>query len=149
MGKCISVTMLGETAYTLKDIEINEGIKVNKLRTDIKNGILQVAGKICGTSYYIVQSELNKYLRVVKKEIEISESQIDNMRHSLGLNYSKKPYRNRFYCCSNNKNWNDLVEKGLAQKSEEEKGQCCFCLTELGVAFILGRSLSREKYKEL
>ena len=147
--KCMSSTMLGEVAYTLKDIEYNEGISVVKLRTDIKNGILVASGKSCG-AYYIIQSELDKYLKVIKRKVKVTKEQIREMKHALGLNYSKKPYRNRFYCNTKNKNWNDLVSKGLAEKSSGwENDRCYFGLTKLGVAFILGRSISIEKYKDL
>lgn len=61
MKRCMTSTMLGETAYTLKDIENNEGVKVSKLRTDIRNGNLKIGGKVYG-AYYVVQSELDKYL---------------------------------------------------------------------------------------
>lgn len=48
--------------------------------------------------------------------IEISAEQRDDMEHALGLNYDKKPTRNNFYCNANNKNWNDLLNKGVAIK---------------------------------
>lgn len=147
--KCMTTTMLGETAYRLKDIQNNENIKLSTLRRDIKNGVLIPSGKSYG-AYYVIQSELDKYLKVFKKQIEVSEKQIDEMKHALGLNYSKKPYRNRFYCQGDDENWNDLVNKGLANKSSEnEEKHCCFWLTKLGVAFMLGRSIDIEKYKDL
>ena len=149
MEKCKNTTMLGETAYTLKDIEFNEGIKITKLRVDIKNGILVASGKSFN-AYYVIQSELDKYLKVVKKEIEVSGEQMSAMKHALGLNYQKKPYRNRFYCSENDERWNDLVSKGLAEKGLDWKeDKCCFWLSKLGVAFILGKSISIEKYKDL
>lgn len=150
MKRCMTSTRLGETAYTLKDIEYNEGIKVSQLRADIKNGILKPGGKAYGTTYYIIQSELNKYLRVIKRRIEISENQFAEMEHALGLDRSKKPYRNRFYCSCNDYNWLDLVNKGLARKgATDEEGRCYFWLNRLGIAFILGKSISDEDYKEL
>jgi hypothetical protein len=149
MKKCINVTMLGETAYTLKDIESNESVKISKLRTDIKNEILIPSGK-CSGAYYVIQSEMDKYLEVVKKQIQVSEEQLSDMKHTLGLNYKNKPYRNRFYCNKNDINWNDLVNKGLAKKGfEQENDRCYFGLSKLGVAFAFGRSISVEKYKEL
>ena len=55
----MSVTMLGETAYLLKHIESNTGIKVSKLRSDIKKGSLKAYKT--GNSYYVIQSELDRY----------------------------------------------------------------------------------------
>ncbi|MOA68743.1 hypothetical protein D3C78_1965220 [compost metagenome] len=40
------------------------------------------------------------------------------MRHALGLNYDEKPTRNYFYTDADDKNWNDLVEKGYARKRQ-------------------------------
>lgn len=145
----MSITMFGETAYTLKDIEFNEEIKLLKLRIDIKNKILHPSGKLFGT-YYIIQSQLDKYLSIVNKTIDLSDGQINEMRHALGLDYKNKPYRNRFYCNSDDKKWNDLVKKGLALKGYYvESGHCYFWLNHEGVAYILGKSISLEKYKEL
>jgi hypothetical protein len=145
----MSITMLGETAYTLKDIEFNEEIKLSKLRKDIKNKVFHPSGKLAG-AYYIVQSELDKYLSIVNKTIYLSDRQIDEMRHALGLDYKNKPYRNRFYCNSDDEKWNDLVKKGLALKGEYvESGHCYFWLNHKGVAYILGKSISLEVYKEL
>lgn len=52
-------TMLGETAYLLKHIESNTGIKVSKLRRDIKKGSLKAYKT--GNSYYVIQSDLDRY----------------------------------------------------------------------------------------
>lgn len=56
----MNTTMLGETAYRLKHIENNTGIKVSKLRRDIEKGKLK-AYKNCGM-YYVIQSDLDKYI---------------------------------------------------------------------------------------
>ncbi|TAN63847.1 DNA-binding protein [Paraclostridium sordellii 8483] len=58
----MNTTMLGETAYLLKHIENNTGIKVSKLRRDIGKGKLK-AYKNCGM-YYVIQSDLDKYLNI-------------------------------------------------------------------------------------
>lgn len=63
MKSCMSTTMLGQTAYTLKDISINENIELSKLRADIKRGLLKPSGRMSGTTYYVVQSELDRYLK--------------------------------------------------------------------------------------
>lgn len=62
--KCMGATRNGEKAYTLKDISHNEKLTIPKLRYDIKVGALKPDGKSMG-SYYVLQSELNRYLRKV------------------------------------------------------------------------------------
>jgi hypothetical protein len=85
--------------------------------------------------------------------IEVSEEQLDDMKHTLGLNYNKKPYRNYFNTYKDDKNWNDLVNKGLATKGKEveylTKDSIYFWLTKEGVEFVLGKSISNKKYKDL
>lgn len=56
----MSSSMLGETAYLLKHIESNTGIKVSKLRRDIKTGALKAYKT--GNSYYVIQSDLDRYI---------------------------------------------------------------------------------------
>lgn len=84
--------------------------------------------------------------------IEVSEEQLEEMRHALGLNYQKKPFRNYFFINHENKNWNDLVKKGLAIKSDDEPnswGSIYFWLSKQGVEYVLGKSISKKYYKEL
>lgn len=45
-----------------------------------------------------------------------TESQREQMRHALGLNYSNEQTRNYFYTDGNDPEWNDLVDKGYASK---------------------------------
>lgn len=92
----------------------------------------------------------NKYKMLF---MEVSEEQLDEMKHTLGLNYSKKPYRNYFNTYKDDKNWNDLVNKGLAAKGKEvdylTKDSIYFWLTKEGVEFVLGKSISNKKYEDL
>jgi hypothetical protein len=83
--------------------------------------------------------------------IETSECQKDFMKHCIGLDYKKKPYRNRYETVNTDKDWNELVEKGLAEKSNNiaENGCVWFWLTHQGVEYILGKSVSQKVYEEL
>lgn len=84
--------------------------------------------------------------------VEISERQKEEMKHTLGMDYKKKPYRNYFYCNKDDVNWNDLVEKGLAIKGgswNNEDENCYFKLSKEGVEFILGKQMKESIYKEL
>lgn len=87
----------------------------------------------------------------LKKDIKITDEQLKEMRHSLGLNYKKKPYRNRFFTHCDDEKWNDLVSKKLACKSKrvEEDGNCYFWLTKFGVEYTYGKSMSDKFYNEL
>lgn len=82
--------------------------------------------------------------------IEITEKQRKEMSNSLGLLHSNKPYRNRFYTDREDKSWNDLVEKGLAEKGSGGGGDNCFYhLTKEGVEYILGRNIKQSTYDDL
>lgn len=84
--------------------------------------------------------------------IEITDYQRELMEHCIGLNYKKKPYRNYFFTKETDKDWNELVQKGLAIKSLNrpiEDGYMYFWLTRQGIEFILRKSVSENFYKEL
>lgn len=85
------------------------------------------------------------------KDIKISEQQLKEMKHALGLDYQKKPYRNRYHTNKNNENWNDLISKKLAIKTceniNDERGY--FRLTKFGAEFAYNKPMSDIKYKEL
>lgn len=67
---------------------------------------------------------------------QVNESQLEEMKHALGLTKSKEPYRNSFYAEANNDSWNDLVEKGFATKHKGwEEGMAYFKVT--GEAVLL------------
>lgn len=84
--------------------------------------------------------------------VEVTDEQMGLMQHAIGLNYKKKPYRNRFFTHENDKDWNEFVEKGLAVKgtnSPNNDGHVYFWLTKQGVEFVLEKSVSDKIYKEL
>lgn len=84
--------------------------------------------------------------------IDVTVEQVQLMRHCIGLDYKKKPYRNYFMINHENKDWNELVEKGLAIKSKDEPnswGSVYFWLSKQGVEYILGKSISDKVYREL
>ena len=65
--------------------------------------------------------------------------QIENISHALGLNYRRKPFRNR-YCSGREKdpNWDELVEKGLADHIERnaEMGGNYYYISDKGYQFV-------------
>lgn len=87
----------------------------------------------------------------LKKDIIVSDEQLNEMKHALGLDYKRKPYRNRFNINSNDEKWNDLVNKKLACKGDlvEKDGNCYFWLTKFGAEYAYGKSMSDKFYKEL
>lgn len=80
----------------------------------------------------------------------ISNEQLEQMKHALGLPRSKKPYRNRFYIDSNNALWNDLVEKGFATKHGGwEEDMAYFRLTFEAAKTVYGKSMSKKDFDDL
>lgn len=81
--------------------------------------------------------------------VDVSKEQREEMEHAIGINYHKKPYRNKFYTQSIDEKWNDLVNKGLAKKSSGwEVGYSYFYLTIEGFAF-LGINITEEDWRDL
>lgn len=84
--------------------------------------------------------------------IEVTSEQRELMEHTLGMDYKTKPYRNRFFTQETDKDWNELVEKGLAKKGTKHPNNdeyVYFWLSKQGVEFVLGKSVSDKVYKEL
>lgn len=82
----------------------------------------------------------------------VTQSQMDIMKHALGLNYKHRPYRNRFFTLDTDPEWNDLVKKGLAVKGPAQPGNenhLYFWLTKPGVEFVLGKEISDAFYNDL
>lgn len=81
---------------------------------------------------------------------EMTEIQISNVRHALGLDSSKVSYRNRYYCSPgtvSNNLWRDLVEKQIAKGTIMGKMDC-FSVTRNGAQMVLrkGESLDKEDF---
>ena len=83
---------------------------------------------------------------------EVTEQQKELMEHCIGLGRSKKPYRNYFFTQEDDKDWNELVNKGLADKGKKHPNDdefIYFWLTKQGVEFILNKTISDKYFKEL
>lgn len=84
--------------------------------------------------------------------IEITPYQLELMQHCIGIVGKKKPYRNYFFTQETDENWNELVEKGLAEKGTKHPNNdeyIYFWLSRQGVEFVLGKSVSSKIYDEL
>jgi hypothetical protein len=80
----------------------------------------------------------------------VTEQQLKEMRHALGLDYKNRPYRNRYYCSTNNVNWNDLVDKELARKLPGwESDSAYYKLTFEAAKAVYGKRMSKKYYNEL
>lgn len=68
----------------------------------------------------------------------ITRSQENKMRHALGLNYKDKPYRNYYYLtASEDQEWNELVEKGYAEKNSGwSEGSVVYQVTDEGMNLL-------------
>jgi hypothetical protein len=72
------------------------------------------------------------------------------MRHALGLNREKKPYRNYYFVNSPDNDWEDLVNKGFAGKtSGMNEGSIVYYLTFEAIKLIYGKRISKKYYDEL
>lgn len=84
--------------------------------------------------------------------IDITDKQLELMKHSLGLTRNKKPYRNYFFTLEDDKDWNELVEKGLAIKGKDHPNDdkyIYFFVSKQGLEFVLGKSVSDKVYNEI
>lgn len=84
--------------------------------------------------------------------IKVTNEQLELMKHTLGLNYKDKPYRNRFFTQEDDKDWDELVEKGLAIKGTNHPNNdefVYFWCSKEGAEFVTGKKISDERYKEL
>lgn len=84
--------------------------------------------------------------------IEVTDKKLELMKHCIGLDYKKTPYRNYFCTQEDDKDWNELVEKGLAVKGTKHPNNdefIYFWLSKQGVEYVLEKSVSDKVYKEL
>lgn len=98
-------------------------------------------------------AKMNEFKSLYKNLwINVSEEQLKIMTHCLGLNYKNKPYRNYYSTHHEDKDWNDLIKKGLAIKSRNNPnrfGCTYFWLTKQGVEYVLGKSVRKKFYDDL
>lgn len=81
---------------------------------------------------------------------DVSEPQLKKMKHALGMNYKSKPYRNYYNCSADNKDWNDLVQKGYAIKGRAwTEDTANFYLTYEAVKLVYGKPISKKYYDGL
>jgi len=70
----------------------------------------------------------------------MTELQIGNITHALGLNYRKIPFRNRYNTGNNiDESWENLVQKEYATKRVTcmELGGCYYHLSKKGLQYVL------------
>lgn len=80
----------------------------------------------------------------------ISPDQLDNLRHTLGLNYQPTPYRNHYVADKGGDaiaGLMDMVEKGLMTSRPEPFGGTgtCFHATEAGKTYAMDRQPAPKK----
>lgn len=87
-------------------------------------------------------------------EVRLSVTQIEKMKHALGLNHPNSKmklvaYRN-FYATGDDPEWNELVERGLANKRSDPfcKGDIVYHVSEVGLDYlsrIIGKKITISK----
>lgn len=84
----------------------------------------------------------------------MTPSQIKMARHALGLvDGRRRSYRNRYVASlgsPNEKEWDDLCERGLAVRGSDRERMVGFCLTLTGAMVVLneGEKLDPEDFPE-
>lgn len=87
---------------------------------------------------------------MTKTDIVVTPKQLEEMRHALGLDYKKQPYRNYFYTTRTDPTWTDLVDKGLAvMRHGWEDDKAYFKCTYAGAKLAYGKQLPEQRFKEL
>ncbi|MNI86188.1 hypothetical protein D3C73_1432550 [compost metagenome] len=80
----------------------------------------------------------------------VSSEQLGKMKHCLGLNYKKRPYRNYFYCNDPNPLWEDLVHKGHAKKcGGHTPDAIVYYLIFESTRLVYGKRISEKAWREL
>ncbi|MBN7575434.1 hypothetical protein C1H57_08435 [Clostridium sp. 2-1] len=124
--------------------------RCKRIRQPVKEDEEPVAFYRCQKGYC---SLYNRENTEVKNLLEyVTQYQLDIMRHCVGIGRKNKPYRNYFFTQETDKDWNELVQKGLAEKgtNHPNNDECIyFWLSKQGLELILGRSVSDKFYKEL
>lgn len=104
----------------------------------------------CKNGYCALYSRENEAVKSLLSEL--NAYQLELMQHCVGIGRKRKPYRNYFFTQETDKDWNELVEKGLAKKGTNHPNNdkyIYFWLSKKGLELILGRSVSDKFYKEL
>jgi hypothetical protein len=82
---------------------------------------------------------------------DVSQQQLKEMQHALGIGYKSKPYRNYFFVRKPYENWEDLVRKGFAKKGTGVNGgtSTVYWLTYEAVKLVYGKRISKNYYDGL
>lgn len=82
---------------------------------------------------------------------DVSSEQLRKMTHALGIGRKSKPYRNYYSLSSPNQDWEDLIQKGFAQKYKGINGgtSVVYYVTYEATKLIYGKRISKKYYDEL
>lgn len=80
----------------------------------------------------------------------VTQKQLRIMKHMLGLDYKKKPYRNYYYVYAVEQELEELIKIGFAESRDaSNNGAVIYHLTKKGVEFLIGKEISDRHYEEL
>jgi hypothetical protein len=91
------------------------------------------------------------YFRVTdegKQALNLTDHQLGKLRHSFGLDYSRKPYRNYYHCNQENEEWEDMVNKGYAIKRIEGK-DIIYHGTHKALRLVFRRNISAQYFEAI
>ena len=91
-------------------------------------------------------------MEVVELNInDATSEQLRKMKHALGLSRKSKPYRNYYSLNSPNDEWEDLINKGFANKCKGINGgsSVVYYVNFEATKLIYGKRMSKKFYDEL
>lgn len=148
--KLTGLPMLSSRNYSKYSNSWLSASRCKVIKQPVKANEQPVAFYRCKNGYCALYSRENEKGKSLL--IEVTPYQLELMQHCVGIGRKRKPYRNYFFTQETDKDWNELVEKGLAQKGTNHPNNdeyIYFWLSKQGLEFILGRSVSEKFYKEL
>lgn len=92
------------------------------------------------------------YYRVTtagKEALKLTDYQLGKLKHAFGLDYSKKPYRNYYYCNTFNDEWEDLCNKGYATRRIYQEDEIVYFGTLKGLREVFRRNASQKYFEAI
>ncbi|WYU49987.1 hypothetical protein MHH67_11350 [Bacillus sp. FSL K6-0047] len=80
--------------------------------------------------------------------MELTEYQKGKLLHAFGLDYSRKPYRNYYYCNKENDEWEDMVAKGYATRRNDDSAFVYFG-TLKGLRVVFRKNVTKKYFDSI
>ncbi|MCJ8221413.1 hypothetical protein CHCC20441_2438 [Bacillus licheniformis] len=80
---------------------------------------------------------------------DLTGYQIGKLQHAFGLDYSKKPYRNYYYCSERNNEWDDMCRKGYAYLNIQREKEFVYVGTLEGLRTVFRKNVTRKYFESI